>query len=151
MERRDPDLQGDERTMLEQFLNFHRDTLLWKVEGLDDEQLRQTTAASSMLLGEEPADIWRDVDWKDDPDWEFRTALSDSGPDLIALYQAACEASRQAVASMDSLDATSAKPSRRTKERFSLRWILVHMIEETARHNGHADLLREAIDGATGE
>ena len=70
--------------------------------------------------------------------------------DLVAGYEAACEESRQVVAAASSLDDLSAT-TRRTGERFSLRWVLVHMIEETARHNGHADLIREAVDGQVGE
>ena len=88
----------------------------------------------------------------DDPDWDFRTAADDDPADLVALYEHACERSRQAVASVASLDdLTSEVPRRGGVQRFNLRWVLLHMIEETARHAGHADLLREAIDGATGE
>jgi uncharacterized damage-inducible protein DinB len=171
MERRDPDLAGDERTLLTQFLDYHRATLLWKVEALDEEQLARTTAASSMtlaglvnhlalvedqwfrvvLLGEEPAEPWRDVDWKADWDWDWHSATDLPVADLLARYERACAASRDAVASMPSLDALSPPHPRPPHDRFSVRWILLHMIEETARHNGHADLLREAIDGATGE
>jgi uncharacterized damage-inducible protein DinB len=171
MARRDPDTAGDERTLLTQFLDYHRATLLMKVEGLDRDQMNTTTAASTLtlaallkhlavvedgwlrvtLLGEEPAPWWRHVDEDADPDWDFRTAADDDPANLIALYERACERSREAVASVAALDAVSAGRSRRTGERFSLRWILLHMIEETARHNGHADLLREAIDGVTGE
>ena len=171
MERRDPDLAADERTTLVQFLDYQRDTLLWKCEGLTDEELRRTTAASDLtlagllkhlalvedhwfrviLLGDDKARWWRDVDFKADPDWDFTSALGDSGAHLIALYSDACETSRKAVESVESLDGLSALKYRRTGKALSLRWILVHMIEETARHNGHADLLREAIDGSTGE
>ncbi len=171
MERRDPDLTGDERTLLTQFLDYHRDTLLWKVEGLTDEQLARTTAASSMtlagllnhlalvedqwfrvvMLGEERAAPWRDVDWGADRDWVWHTATNLPAAELIARYERACAASRDAVASIPSLDALSEPHPRDPRNRFSLRWILLHMIEETARHNGHADLLRESIDGATGE
>ncbi|MCA1713557.1 MAG: DinB family protein [Actinobacteria bacterium] len=171
VERIDPELRANERTMLEQYLDFQRATMLWKTEGLADDQMRQTAAASSLtlagllkhlalvedhwfrviLLGEDPDELWRDIDWDADPDWEFRTAADDTREELVALYERTCAASRDAVASRDSLDALSAKPSRRTAEPFTLRWILLHMIEETARHNGHADILREAIDGTTGE
>ena len=68
----------------------------------------------------------------------------------MELYRVACERSRAAVEAADSFDAIAAKADRRTGGPISLRWIMLHMIEETARHNGHADLLREAIDGATG-
>jgi hypothetical protein len=91
------------------------------------------------------------VPWDDDPDWEFRTALDDEPDELLALYADACERSRAAVAQVGDLDAQSVGASRQTGETFSMRWILLHMLEETARHNGHADLLRENIDGVTGE
>jgi uncharacterized damage-inducible protein DinB len=171
MERHDPDLQGDERTVLEQWMDFQRATLLWKCEGLTDEQLATQSTASSLtlagllkhlalvedhwfrqtLLGLPPSPPWADVDWDATPDWEFETARSDPGAELIAGYQRACAASREAAASMPSLDSLSARVSRRRGAPYSLRWIYLHMIEETARHNGHADLIREAIDGATGE
>jgi uncharacterized damage-inducible protein DinB len=171
MDRHDPALAADERTMLSQFLDFHRATLLWKVEGLDHAQLNTTTAVSDLTLGgllkhlalvEDSwfgrvlQDIalpapWNAVDWDADPDWDFHSAAGDQPADLIALYQQACERSRAAVAAVASLDDLSVGTSRRTGDRFSLRWIMLHMIEETARHNGHADFLREAIDGQTGE
>ena len=93
-----------------------------------------------------------DVDWDADRDWEFHTAVDDTPAWLLQRYAEACERSRAVVAAAD-----VARPARRRRAEpvaarsFTLRWILCHMIEETARHNGHADLLREAIDGATGE
>ncbi|MBA2575271.1 MAG: DinB family protein [Euzebyaceae bacterium] len=171
MERIDPETNADERAALAQFLDYHRATLLGKAAGLDQAQLATTTAASSLhlagllkhmalvedswfrvtFLGDQPAQWWRDVDWESDPDWEFRTAAKDDPAELRALYQQACERSRAAVDAADSLDQRSVRKSRRRDETFNLRWILLHMIEETARHNGHADLIREAIDGQTGE
>lgn len=171
MQRRDPADAADERTQLTQFLDFLRATMLMKVDGLDHAQMNTTTGASSLtlagllkhlavvedgwfrvtLLGEEPAQWWRDVDGDADPDWDFRTAADDQPNLLIARYEQACERSRDAVASRASLDDLTASASNRTGERFNLRWVLLHMIEETARHAGHADLLREAIDGTTGE
>jgi uncharacterized damage-inducible protein DinB len=170
MDRQDPALGADERTMLAQFLDYHRATLLWKVEGLDHEQLNTTTAASSLTLagllkhlalceeswfqqvlhGAKPSAPWNTVDWDADRDWDFHSAVEDQPADLIALYRQACARSREAVAAVASLDDLSIGTSK-MGERFSLRWIMLHMIEETARHNGHADLLREAIDGVTGE
>ena len=86
-----------------------------------------------------------------DPDWEHHSAVDDQPADLAALYMAACDRSRAIVAAADSLDTLSARISQREAKAFSLRWIMLHMIEETARHNGHADFLREAIDGVVGE
>jgi uncharacterized damage-inducible protein DinB len=105
------------------------------------------------LHGRDRQAPWDRVDWKADPDWEWRTAADDSPEQLFALWQAAVDQSRDLVA-----DALAGGGLDRLAVRTwpdgnapSLRWILVHMIEEYARHNGHADLLREAVDGATGE
>lgn len=170
VERRDPVCVGVERVQLTEFLDYQRATVLLKVDGLDRDQMNTTTAASDLtlagllkhlavvedgwfrrvLLGEPPAAWYRD--FVGDLDWDFRTAVDDDPADLVALYEDACERSRQAVASVASLDdLTSEVPRRGGTQRFNLRWVLLHMIEETARHAGHADLLREAIDGATGE
>jgi uncharacterized damage-inducible protein DinB len=173
MERTDPDRVGDELTMLTQFLDYHRATLAGKAAGLTREQLATRVGASSLtlaglvkhaalnedhwfgvvLLGRPPAEPWASVDWDADPDWEFRTALDDDPAELLAVYDETCARSRANVAeaaAAGGLDVLStAHP--RSGSRFSLRWILLHMIEEAARHNGHADLLREAADGTTGE
>ena len=171
MDRIDPDPTGDERTLLSQFLDYHRTTLTQKASGLDRQQFATRLGRSTLtlaglvkhaalvedswfgevLLGGEPREPWAGIDWDADPDWEFRTALDEDPEDLLALYAAACERSRAAVAQVGDLDTLAVKPSRRTGRPFNLRWIMLHMIEETARHNGHADLLRENIDGATGE
>lgn len=170
MERREPDLIADESTLLGQFLDYYRATVVRKVEGLTKEQLAQRIEPSTLtlaglvkhlalvedswfqerLLGAEPGEPWAGVDWDATPDWDFDTALDDEPADLVALYEAACERSRAAVASVGDLDAVMVTPNRRG-ERMSLRWILLHMIEETARHAGHADLLRETVDGVTGD
>jgi uncharacterized damage-inducible protein DinB len=170
MDRTDPDTRGDELTLLSQFLDYHRATLVQKVSGLDRQQLGTTLGPSALtlaglvkhmalvedswfgkvLLGREEGEPWASVDWDADPDWEFHTALDDDPDDLLALYADACERSRAAIAEFGDLDRMAARPSR-SGETFNLRWIMLHMIEETARHNGHADLLRENIDGATGE
>jgi len=171
MERRDPENAVDELTMLTQYLDFHRATFVRKASGLTREQMGRRLGPSTLtlagltkhlalnedswfqnrLMGRPMRDLWRDVDWDADPDWEFRTALDESPEDLFALYADCCAASRAAVAEVGDLDALSHEESRRSGERFSMRWIILHMIEETARHNGHADLLRENVDGLTGE
>lgn len=168
MDRIDPDPTGDERTQLTQFLDHHRATLLTKAEGLDHAGLTATTAASSLHLagllkhlalvehwwfrrvldGEPEHPVFADVDWDTDPDWEFRTAADDDPDWLRQLYVEACEASRRAVAA-HGLDDRAVR-TLRDGTHPTLRWVLLHMIEETARHNGHADLIREAVDGATG-
>ena len=104
------------------------------------------------FLGEPIPEPWTPIDWDADPEWEFRTALDDDPAYLLGLYDAACARARDIVAGAVSLDALSVGVSRRDEtlgQPFSLRWIVLHMIEETARHLGHADLIRQAIDGAT--
>jgi uncharacterized damage-inducible protein DinB len=173
--RVDPPLRGTESETLLAFLSFHRETLRRKTAGLTQEQLAATAAASTMTLGgmlkhlalvedhwfsvvhlgREQAEAWRDVDWDADPDWEWRTAADDSPEELRSLLDSAVarseEVVREALAGPEGLDALSARESGRGDGRFSLRWILVHMIEEYCRHNGHADLIRESIDGQRGE
>jgi uncharacterized damage-inducible protein DinB len=162
--RSEPAFVLDERQMLEAWLEFHRTTLLLKCEGLDDAGRKARPVATSKLslhglvrhmaevergwfqrtLGRAPdtPSIWLDRDVEDselvpldDADWEQD----------VSRWQRECEQSRRAAAGRD-LDETGL---RRGKE-VSLRWIYTHMIEEYARHNGHADLLREMVDGAVG-
>jgi uncharacterized damage-inducible protein DinB len=160
----------DERTMVCAFLEEQRTVFVSKVSGLNAEQLSRSTAASTMTLGglikhlafvedswfqddflglgdPEP---WGSAPFDDDNDWDWHSAANDEPEYLLELYRIACERSRAAVAAADSFDAIAVNVDRRTGGPISLRWIMLHMIEETARHNGHADLMREAIDGATG-
>ena len=170
--RTEPHPAADERTMLEGFLDYHRATLKMKVAGLTQDQLAQTTAASTLTLagllkhmalvedswfterfaGRPMPAPFDTVDWDADPDWEFRTAADDAPDWLVRRYDESCERSRAVVAAAASLDQEAVAGRRRSDDApFTLRWILCHMIEETARHNGHADLLRETVDGASGE
>ena len=172
--RPEPPVAGDEAATLLGFLDFQRATLAWKCSGLDAAGLRATTAASSMTLGgilkhmalvesgwfsrslhgRDYAPPWDTVDWEDDPDWEWRTAAEDAPEELFALWQRAVEESRADVAQVLENGDGLGSPAKRTwpdGRAPSLRWILCHMIEEYARHNGHADLLRESVDDATGE
>jgi uncharacterized damage-inducible protein DinB len=172
--RLEPPVAADEVATLLGFLDWQRATLAWKCSGLDAAGLRATTAASTMtlggilkhmalveqgwlsraLLGREHTPPWDAVDWTADPDWEWRTAAEDSPEELFALWRRAVEESRADVAEALAGDAGLARLAGRTfsdGRSPSLRWILCHMIEEYARHNGHADLLRESVDGATGE
>ncbi len=172
MERTDPALAGTERELLTQFLDYQRATVLRKVTGLAAGGLTSRPVSTSALtlaglvkhmalvedswfqevfLGREMPEPWAGAPFDADRDWEFHSAAQDRPADLAALYEAACERSRRAVAGAETLDQLSAGLDRRTGRPFSLRWILLHMVEETARHNGHADLLREAVDGETGE
>jgi uncharacterized damage-inducible protein DinB len=174
-ERVDPPLRASEADTLLAFLTYHRDTLRVKTDGLTQEQLAATLAPSTLtlggllkhlalvednwfsvvFLGHEDAAVWKDVDWDADRDWDFHSAADDTPEHLRGLFDEAVAASDAiiagALATPEGLDSLSVRESLRGEGRFSLRWIIVHMIEEYARHNGHADLLRESIDGQTGE
>ncbi|MFG2319046.1 DinB family protein [Streptomyces tendae] len=167
-ERREPPTDADERAMLEGWLEYHRQTLDWKCEGLTDEQLRTAAVAPSTLslmgLVRHMAEVERSwyrrvlaaedagpIYYSDeDPDGEFRLTASDTFAEARATWQAEIEAARR-----NAVGVPLGEPTRgrhlRTGERYTLRWIHTHMIEEYARHNGHADLIRERLDGATGD
>jgi uncharacterized damage-inducible protein DinB len=168
--RTDPPETGPELDQLTRYLDVQRETILRKCEGLTREQLARPLPPSSLTLGgllnhlalvedswfrvrfsgEPDDDRWAGIDWEADPDYEFRTAADVEPDELRRRYEEACAASRQVVAGAQSLDQLSAQP-RGNGQHFDLRWVMLHLIEETARHAGHADLLREAIDGSTGE
>jgi len=168
--RTDPPQRGTESELLYAFLDYQRATLERKTAGLDAEQLARTLPPSTMTLagmlkhlalvedywfsyvfaGNDVARVFRDVDWKATPDWDWSSAVADEPAALRALHDGTVVHSRAVVAG-EELDAESVRANRRTGEKFSLRWIVLHMIEEYARHNGHADLLRESIDGQRGE
>jgi uncharacterized damage-inducible protein DinB len=164
-DRAKPAGDGDERAQLEGFLDYHRETLLFKCAGLTDEQLRERPVPPSVLslhglvrhladverswfrerfAGEDVADLFG-VGERPGADF-LDTAEADPAADL-ALLRGEIQAVKETVRGR-SPDDTATGPSGET---FTLRWVYLHMIEEYARHNGHADLLREAIDGAVGE
>lgn len=161
--RRDPPLAASELEILNGFLDYHRATLLQKVEGVSDEDLRRRPTVSSLtLLGLVKhvayVERWwfqavfagRDVSfpWSEsDPDAEMRIEPHETTADILNLYKAEVREARSIVAAAPSLEVVATMPGRE----HNLRWVIVHLIEETARHNGHADLLRELIDGVTGE
>lgn len=169
MTRTDPQTDADERTMLLAYLDYHRETLRQKAGGLDQAQLAATLPPSGMTLGgmvkhlglvenswlrdrfagDGLSEPWASTDWDADYDWDWNSARDDSVEELWALYEQMI-ADADAVIAGAQLDDHAAKPSR-SGAPMSLRWILLHLIEEYARHNGHADLIRESIDGATGE
>ena len=168
--RTEPKETGPELDQLTSYLDYQRETLLQKTEGLTREQLAQPLPPSSLTLGgllnhlalvEDswfrvrfaglPDDeLWAGIDWDADPEYEFRTAAEVEPEELRRRYSEACARSREVVAATASLDQLSVE-KRRNGHHFDLRWVLLHMIEETARHAGHADLIRESIDGTTGE
>lgn len=165
-----PAMNADERPLLEGFLDGYRSVLLRKAAGLDRQQLSVAVAPSTLTLGGllkhmalvedtwftqamagEPApEPWDAVDWDSDRDWELNSAALDSPDELVELFTTAVARSRSVTARHDDLDAVAAQRSPEG-EATSLRWIYVHMIEEYARHCGHADLIRESIDGAVGD
>ena len=101
----------------------------------------------------DPEPPWDTVDWDADPDWEWRTAAEDTAEQLFALWEHACDRSRALAADALAEGGLGGLAKRTWPDGTapSLRWIVCHMIEEYARHNGHADLLRESVDGITGE
>lgn len=154
-------------------LDRNRRTFAWKTSGLDEAGLRATTAASAMTLGglvkhvalveadwlavklagQEYGNPWDAVDFDADPDWEWRTGALDPPQEVYAVWRDAVDRSRNVVADVIAargLDgpASFTWPDGRTP---SVRAMLVDMIEEYARHTGHADILREAVDGRVGE
>lgn len=158
-----PDLRADERTTLEQFLDHYRNTIVRIFAGLaSDKAAMRVLPATNMTAGgivkhlASVEDNWFQRDllgvdlpepWASAPsvkDWPFHSAGEETVDDLLALYREACERSRAAAASFGSLDSTAARPSF-GKGPVSLRWIYVHMIDETARHAGHLDLMHDAI------
>ena len=158
-------LVAGERQMLEAWLDFHRQTLLGKCSGLTAGQLRQRSAPPSTLsllglvrhmtdvergwfrrriAGEDTAFLYSS---EADPDGEFDNVDGADAEQDLATYLSEVELARQAAAGRD-LDETFYHVRREVT--MSVRWVYLHMIEEYARHNGHADLLRERIDGVTG-
>ncbi len=176
----EPPLAGDETATLLGSLERQRATLAWKCGGLDAAGLRATLAPSSItlggllkhlafveadyfiwkLLGRDPGAPWNTVDWDADPDWEWRSAGEDAPEELLTLWQDAVARSRSAVtealagSGLDQLARYTNPQDDRPEYRGrspSLRRILIDLIEEYARHVGHADLIRESVDGLTGE
>jgi uncharacterized damage-inducible protein DinB len=171
--RPEPPVAADDTATLLGFLDYQRATLAWKCAGLDAAGLQATVGASTMTLGgmlkhmalvedwwfshwlhgRDAAPMWKAVDWDADPNWEWRSAAHDTPEQLRILWEDAVGRSRSLVAEAladGGLDQMARRswPDGRAP---SLRWILCHMIEEYARHNGHADLIRETVDGLTGE
>ena len=156
-----PPQSGDERAMLTTFLDFQRDVLLRKVGGLDDDGLRRVMTPSGLTLlgllkhiayverywfrsifaGEDVTFPWTDAD----PDADWRPEPGETAERIATLYRDEVARARE-ITSRASLDESSASPA--SDETF--RWILFHMLEEYARHLGHADLMREFVDGRTG-
>lgn len=171
--RPEPPVAGDEITTLVGFLDFQRATLAWKCASLGATDLATPISSSSLTLGgllkhtafvevdwfvhdlhgDDLGAPWNGVPYDELPTWVWDSARDDAPDDLRSLWRESVQQARAATTTAleaNGLDALVAHPWPDGR-RPSLRWILVHMIEEYARHNGHADLLREAIDGSTGE
>jgi hypothetical protein len=167
-----PPVAGDEIDTLIGALERVRSYVAWKCGGLDAAGMRTTLGPSTVtlgglvkhlalveedtfsttLLGRDYGPPWDVVDWDADPDWEWRSAADDTPEQLMTLWQDAVARSRAAVAEAlaeGGLD----RPARRTHwtRTPSLRRLLIDMVEEYARHVGHADLIRESVDGLVGE
>jgi len=165
--RNPPLLTGPEKETLEEFLDYHRETLLWKTSGLSDYDLRrQMVPPGTSLLGIVKHLGFVEQNWffgftgleyetpvpwtEEDPDADFRIEPGETTQAIVDFYRGKVARSRE-IAAAASLDDISKRREVPPEGLPTLRWILIHMIEETAWHNGHADILREQIDGVTGE
>jgi len=158
---------ADERTLLEAFVEFYRAAVVRKVRGVSEQDARRRLVGSATTLGGIVKHLrWVELNWfervlagrpdtdlpqppwtDEDPDADFRLEPDESLEQIIAEYEQQTARSRE-IAAGRSLDDTG---QHRRLGKVSLRWVYVHMIDETARHAGHADILRELIDGTTGE
>ena len=164
--RPEPPLAAPEKQTLETFLDWQRATLLCKVDGVGDEDLRRPGTPSGLTLlglvkhladverswfrevfaGEDLAALWD----PEDPQRYWRIEPDETTDEILAFYRDEVARARE-ITHRAALDDIARGTGAAGQAGYSLRWILLHIIEETARHNGHADLLREAIDGETGE
>lgn len=170
-ERVDPPATGSETEVLLGFLEWHRETLVGQCAGLDADQLAARLAPSTMTLGgmlthlafvedywfgylvsgDEPVEPWRSSDWDADPDadWHLDATPDEARALLADAFARSRRVTAEVLARPGGIETLSARE--RGGERVSLRYVLVHLLEEYSRHNGHADLLRESIDGTVGE
>lgn len=170
MTRVEPPLTGlDEREMLRAWLEFHRETLLMKCDGLSPEQLATAAVPPSTItlqgLIRHMTEVERNWFFRifagetapplyysdDDPDGDFDNIDASKIAEEMAMFHETIEHAREIEALGVSLDENGAVDASHGRGPVSLRWIMIHMIEEYARHNGHADFLRERIDGLTGD
>lgn len=169
--RWEPPTAGDEADALLGYLERQRATFAWKTGGLDAAGLRATLGTSRMTLGgmlkhlarfeddmstewlhgREQLPPWNSVDWDADPAWDWHSAAGDAPEALYRMWREAVARSRALFAEAMAQDGPDRRPGGPDSPAPNLRFILLNMIEEYARHNGHADLLRESIDGLTGQ
>jgi uncharacterized damage-inducible protein DinB len=154
---------GGEKESLQVSLDRHRDAVLWKLEGVSEDDLRRPlTPSGTSLLGLVKHLAAVEYGWfcdtfgrphedlpfdDDDPDADLRAAAGETSGEVLAFYARARAAADAVIADLDVEDTGTAWSG----PTVTLRWVLIHMIEETARHAGHVDIVRELIDGATGD
>jgi len=154
---------GGEKESLRVALDRHRDVVLWKLDGLDEEQARRPmTPTGTSLLGLVKHLAAVEYGWfcetfgretealpfdDDDPEADLRVEPGETTADIVAFYGRARAASDRVIEELD----VEARGTAWHGATVTLRWVLIHMVEETARHAGHMDVLRELIDGATGD
>jgi uncharacterized damage-inducible protein DinB len=162
MSRRVP-FTGAEKESLQVSLDRHRDAVLWKLEGLSDADLRRAmTPSGTNLLGLVKHLAAVEYGWfgttfgrpieplpfdENDEDADLRVRTDETTQDILAFYARARATADQTIAELNLDDTGTAWFG----DAVSLRWVLIHMVEETARHAGHADIVRELIDGMTGD
>ncbi len=174
IERPVPSFRNDEVGMLRSYLDHFRATIRMQASGLTDDQLDQRLPPSDLTLGgmlkhlafvedywfsynlagHEPSPPWDAAPWAEDPDWDWHSAAGASHVELDALLadavvrsDACLDPARAADPDLGGQVARPRDPAR--GETATLRWVLVHMVEEYVRHAGHADLIRQSVDGAT--
>lgn len=166
MKREDVPFLGDERALLSGWLDWHRETVHVKCEGIGEEDawraplpaspltsvaglVSHLTAVESYWFERVVAGLDVALHWTDqDPDLEWRRQPGVTVSQLLQRYRRQCDLSRELAGDLD-LDGVCA--GWRSGSAVSVRWVLLHMIEETARHNGHLDAVRELVDGVVGE
>ena len=160
---------NDELGNLTAFLDEQREILRHKVSGLDHADLMRTLPPSDLTLGgmvkhlafvedwwfrrtlmDDQAELWAGVDWDADNDWDWHSAADDTPEQLVALWDRRWLARGRRWRPIPVPSGRRLRP-RRSGEPFTLRWILAHMVQEYARHNGHADLIRQSVDGQVGD
>jgi hypothetical protein len=174
IERPEPSFSNTEVAMLRSYLDHFRGTVRLQASGLTDDQLDRTLPPSDLTLGgmlkhlafvedywfsynlagNEPSPPWDTAPWDDDPDWDWHSAAGTPHAELDALLADAITRSDACLDAALAADADLGRHVRRPRDpakgdTATIRWVLVHMVEEYARHAGHADLIRQSIDGAT--
>ena len=169
----EPPIAGNEADTLVGSLERQRNTFAWKCRGVDAAGFRATVGASTltlgglmkhlalveaekfviMLLGESPGAPWDQIDWDANPEWPWTSATDDSPDELMAIWQDAIARSREITAQVLAEGGLDSPTDYTTPDGQSpnFRRLLIDLIEEYARHTGHADLIRESIDGLVGE